>query len=268
MVSLCERPLMPTYDAAAVARLDRHYSTPQIVGQRARFRAAVAARPGERGLDVGCGAGHLACELAREVAPAGRIVAMDRSRESVRASDARVAREKLGGIVEVRTGDAASLEFPDESFDFVVATQVYCYVPDVARAIREAARVLRKGGRLVILDSDWDMCVWGSKDPLLTRRMVAGRAARFAHAGLPRELHRLVRAAGLTLLNADVFSIIETRYDPDSFGVGMIETTCETALRYGVPAAEVAAWEEDLRSRETEGEWFFCLNRFIFSATK
>jgi hypothetical protein len=77
-----------------------------------------------------------------------------------------------------------------------------------------------------------------------------------------------VRAAGLTLLNADVFSIIETRYDPDSFGVGMIETMCKTALRYGVPAAEVAAREEDLRSRETEGEWFFCLNRFIFSATK
>lgn len=266
MVNL--RAPVPTYDAAAVARLDRHYSTPQIVAQRARFRATVAACPGEWGLDVGCGAGHLACELAREVAPGGRIVAMDRSRDSVNASSTRVTREKLGRIVEVRAGDAASLDFPDESFDFVVGTQVYCYVPDVARAIQEAARVLRKGGRLVILDSDWDMCVWDSKDPLLTRRMVAGRAARFAHVHLPRELHRLVRAAGLALLNADAFPIIETRYDPDSFGVGMIETTCEAALRDGVPAAEVAAWEEDLRSRATEGEWFFCLNRFIFAARK
>src|SRR3990172_6981314 len=104
MVSLRERTLMPTYDAAAVARLDRHYSTPQIVDQRVRFRAAVAARPGERGLDVGCGAGHLACGLAREVATGGRIDAVDRSR-----------------------------------------------------------------------DSDWDMCAWDSKDPLVTRRMVAGR---------------------------------------------------------------------------------------------
>ena len=128
---------MPTYDAAAVARLDRHYSTPQIVDQRTRFRAAVAARPGERGLDVGCGAGHLACELAREVATGGRIDAVDRSRDSVDASNARVAREKLAGIVEVRAGDAASLDFPDESFDFVVGTQVYCYMPDVARAYRK-----------------------------------------------------------------------------------------------------------------------------------
>ncbi len=259
---------MPSYDAATIARLDKHYSTPQIVEQRARFRAAVAARPGERGLDVGCGAGHLACELATEVAPAGSIVAIDRSGNCVQASTAHVVAKGLGSIVEVRTGDAVLLEFPDESFDFVVATQVYCYVPDIARAIREAARVLRKGGRLVVLDSDWDMCVWGSRDPLLTRRMVAGRASQFAHAYLPRELYRLVQAAELKPAKADVFSIIETNYDPDSFGAGMIETTCEMALRCGVPAPEVSKWQHDLYSRGAEGEWFFCLNRFIFSATK
>jgi arsenite methyltransferase len=260
--------LMPTYDAAAVARLDRHYSTPQISEQRVRFRAAVAARPGEWGLDVGCGAGHLACELATEVAPTGRIYAIDRNRECTNACKARVTREQVGGIVNVSPGDAALLDFPDESFDFVVATQVYCYVPDVAGAITEAARVLRKGGRLVILDSDWDMCTWASKDPVLTRRMVSARAGQFAHAHLPRELHRLVRIAGLTLLEAEAFSIIEIRYDPGSFGAGMVETTSELALRNGVPAAEVAAWEEDLHSRVNDGEWFFCLNRFVFKATK
>ncbi len=73
---------MQRFEAADVARLDRAYSTPQIVHQRRRFRAAVAARPGEVGLDVGCGAGHLACELAREVMPGGRIVAIDKSPQS------------------------------------------------------------------------------------------------------------------------------------------------------------------------------------------
>jgi ubiquinone/menaquinone biosynthesis C-methylase UbiE len=55
---------MQQFEAEDIARLERAYSTPQIVDQRRRFRAAVAARPGEVGLDVGCGAGHLACELA------------------------------------------------------------------------------------------------------------------------------------------------------------------------------------------------------------
>jgi ubiquinone/menaquinone biosynthesis C-methylase UbiE len=150
---------MQTFNAADVARLDRAYSTSQIVDQRRRFRVAVAARPGEVGLDVGCGAGHLACELAGEVAPGGRIVAIDKSPQSVEASRARAANEKLADVVDVRGGDATALEFSDETFDFVVAVQVYSFVPDVSRAIEEAARVLRKGGRLLVLESDWEMCV-------------------------------------------------------------------------------------------------------------
>jgi arsenite methyltransferase len=155
---------MSNFEAADIARLDRAYSTPQIVDQRRRFRAVVAARPGEIGLDVGCGAGHLACELAGEVAPEGRIVAIDRSPESVDASKARAVKEEFADTVDVQVGDATALQFPDETFDFVVAVQVYSFVSNVARAIEEAARVLRKGGRLLVLESDWDMCIWKSRD--------------------------------------------------------------------------------------------------------
>lgn len=260
---------MQNFEAADVARLDRAYSTPQIVDQRRRFRAAVTARPGEVGLDVGCGAGHLACELAGDVAPVGRIVAIDKSPQSVDASRARVANEKLVEVIDVRIGDATALEFPNESFDFVVAVQVYSFVPNVARAIEEAARVLRKSGRLLVLESDWDMCVWKSKDPAFTRCMISARAeTQFAHAYLPRDLHKYFHTAGLTLTDLQTFSIVETRYDPGSYGATVIGITRDSALKYGLPAADVSAWEEDLRSRTREGEWFFCLDRFVFTGTK
>jgi arsenite methyltransferase len=260
---------MLAYDAKAIARLEKVYSTPQIVDQRRRLRAIVAARPGESGLDVGCGVAYLACELAREVAPGGRIAAIDRSSEAVEASRLRVGQEGLDGVVTVQSGDAAELPFPEQSFDFVVSAQVYCYVPDVARAIGEAARVLRKGGRLVVLDSDWDMCIWASADPALTRRIIAARGSgQFAHAYLPRELHGLIRSAGLTLTDAQSFSIIETRYDPESFSVGIISSTREAAAKQGIPPEDFARWERELRARTSEGEWFFCLNRFVFTARK
>jgi arsenite methyltransferase len=260
---------MTNFDAADIARLDKAYSTPQIVDQRRRFRAAVAARPREVGLDVGCGPGHLACELTREVAPEGRIVAIDRSPESVDASKARAVKEELADAVDVQVGDATALEFPDETFDFVVAVQVYCFVPNVALAIEEAARVLRKGGRLLVLESDWDMCIWKSRDPVFTRRMISARAEnQFAHAYLPRDLHKLFRAAGLTVGDVQTFSIVETCYDPSSYGASVIGTTRDSALKHGVSAPDVAAWEQDLRSRTAEGEWFFCLNRFVFTGTK
>jgi arsenite methyltransferase len=260
---------MLTYDTKAVARLEKLYSTPQIVDQRRRLRAIVSARPGEYGLDVGCGVAYLACELAKEVGPQGRIAALDSSGDAVEASKTRIAKEELGSFVDVRLGDATRLPFPDGTFDFVIAVQVYCYVPDVARAISEAARVLRTGGRLLVLDSDWDMCIWASADRALTRRILNARGlAQFAHAHLPRELHSLIRAAGMTLSDAQSFSIIETRHDPDSFSIGIIPSTRDAALKQGVSAEEVTRWEEDLRSRTSEGEWFFCLNRFVFTATK
>ena len=259
---------MQNFEAADVVRLDRAYSTPQIVDQRRRFRAAVAARPGEVGLDVGCGAGHLACELARELAPAGRIVAIDKSPQSVKASSYRAANEKLTDVVHARVGDATALEFSDEIFAFVVAMQVYSFVPNVARAIEEAARVLRKGGRLLVLELDWDMCLWKSKDPAFTRRMIAARAeSQFAHAYLPRDMHKLFRSAGLTLADVHAFSIVETRYDPDSYGASVIGITRDSALKQGMPAEAVAVWEQDLRSPTAEGEWFFCLDRFVFTGT-
>ena len=86
---------MLVYDAKALERLEKLYSAPQIAEQRRRFRAVVAASPGEYGLDVGCGVAYLACELAREVSPGGRIAAIDRSGDAVEASRARVAREQL-----------------------------------------------------------------------------------------------------------------------------------------------------------------------------
>ena len=55
------------FDARAVARLEKIYASPGIVEQRARTRAALGARPGERGLDIGCGPGFLTCDLAQSL---------------------------------------------------------------------------------------------------------------------------------------------------------------------------------------------------------
>jgi ubiquinone/menaquinone biosynthesis C-methylase UbiE len=258
-----------TFDARKIANLDRVYSSPQIVAQRVQLRAAIAARAGERGLDVGCGAGHMVCELAAEVGPSGRVTGIDASDDAVAACAARVAREGLAHIVDIRRCDAAALEFPDASFDFVTGAQSYCYVADVGAAVREAARVLRRGGRLHVLDTDWDGCVWKSADDARMRRLLDARSsAQFAHARLPRELHAHILAAGLRLDAVTAVPIIETRFDADSWVAGLIDTVRAGARKGGVDAAEIKAWEEDMRARGGEGAWFFCLNRLVFSATK
>jgi arsenite methyltransferase len=256
------------FNAKAAAQLERMYASPQVVAQRAKFRELLAARPGETGVDVGCGLAQLAIELARDVAPGGRIVALDNSEHMVGEAAARIAAAGLAGAVTVRQGDATALDLADGSVDFVVATQVFSYVPDVARAVAEAARVLRPGGRLAVLETDWDLCTYESADPPLTRRILEARARHFAHPHLPRQLHRLMQSAGLALSRCEAVPLIETRYDPESFGAGMLPVARSAALKSGIDATAVENWVADIRSRTAEGEYFFSTFRFVFVATR
>jgi ubiquinone/menaquinone biosynthesis C-methylase UbiE len=256
------------FDARAAAQLERMYSSAQVVAQRTRFRAVLAARAGETGVDVGCGLAYLTLELAQDVAPGGRIIAFDNSEHMVGEAAARVAAAGLDDAVTVRHGDATALELDDASVDFVVAAQVYSYVPQVARAVAEAARVLKPGGRLAVLETDWDLCTYESADPELSRRMLAARAQHFAHPHLPRQLHRLMRGAGLRLSRCEAVPIVETRFDPESFGAGMLPVVRSAARQSGIDAAAIDRWIADIRSRTADGDYFFATFRFVFVAEK
>jgi len=261
-------PSPTVFNAKAAAQLERMYCSAQVVAQRAKFREVLGARPGETGLDVGCGLAHLAVELARDVAPGGRITALDNSEHMVGEAAARVAAAGLAEAVTVRQGDATALDLPDASVDFVVAAQVYSYVPDVARAVAESARVLRPGGRLAVLETDWDLCTYESADPALARRMIEARARHFAHPHLPRQLHRLMHAAGLRLLRCEAVPLIETRYDPESFGAGMLPVMRSAAVKSGIDPSVAEGWVADIRGRTGDGEYFFAAIRFVFVAVR
>lgn len=256
------------FDAKAAAQLERMYASPQVAAQRRRFREVLAAQPGESGVDVGCGLAHLAIELAQEVGPAGRIVGFDNSDTMVAAAKERIAAAGLGDRIAVSQCDATALDLADASADFVAVAQVYSYVPEVARAIAEAARVLRPGGRLVVLETDWDLCVYESADLELGRRMMQARALHFAHAQLPRQMHRLLLGAGLTFERCEAFPIVETQWDPQSFGAGLLPVLRTAAVKSGLDSKAVEAWIADIRSRSADGEYFFATCRFIFVGRK
>jgi arsenite methyltransferase len=256
------------FGAREVARLESVYASPAIATQRARTLAVLRARPGERGLDVGCGPAFLAVELGRAVGPGGHVVGVDESVEMLEAARARIARAGLSGQVEVRQGDAAQLDFPAGTFDFVTAVQVYLYVHDVARAIGEGARVLRPGGRLAVVDTDWDSCVWLTSDRDRHRRVMDARGGYFVQQHLPTRLPGFLARAGLALAHAEAIPLLELSGGPDTFGGGLIGSIADVAARHGVPRAEADAWKADLLERASGGEYFFSLSRYLFVATR
>jgi ubiquinone/menaquinone biosynthesis C-methylase UbiE len=100
-------------------------------------------------LDLGCGAGHASYALAR--GGAGRVVAYDLSAQMLEVTAAE-ARARGHGQIEICAGPAERLPFPDTSFDLVVTRYSAHHWMDVLAAVREAARILKPGGRLIVID--------------------------------------------------------------------------------------------------------------------
>jgi arsenite methyltransferase len=133
-------------------------TTADVVHQRRAVLELLDPQAGEDVLGIGSGPGYLACEIAQRVGPRGAVHGVDPS-ESMLATAARRTAGEHAAPVSFGKGDAMALPFPDGSFDAVTATQVYEYVADMPAALTEARRVLRPGGRLLILDTDWDSLV-------------------------------------------------------------------------------------------------------------
>ena len=119
-----------------------------------RQRTADLARlqPGEQVLDVGCGTGTLAMEVARRVGQAGRIAGVDPGAEQIARARKKAARRHVP--IEFQVGVIEQLPFPDQTFDVVLSTLMMHHLPAPLKrqGLAEIARVLKPGGRLVIAD--------------------------------------------------------------------------------------------------------------------
>jgi SAM-dependent methyltransferase len=242
------------------------YMTPDVVEQRRAVRAALALRQGEKVLDIGSGAVLLAREMAAEVGALGSVDGIDPS-ESMLALARR--RQPAAGAAEVRcvVGDACALPFADGSFDAAVATQVYEYVKDMPAALGEAFRVLRPGGRLLVLDTDWGSIVWHSRDPERTQRVLAAWDEHLVDPYLPRRLTRLLLDARFSLSRREAIPVLNAGYDPNTLSAGMIGFITEFVPgRRGLSKTEVQAWAERLKA--LGDDYFFSLNRYLFLAVK
>ncbi len=126
--------------------------------RRALVRAA-APRPGERVLDVGTGTGDLLLEF-RYREPSLRLWGLDLSRGMLAVAQNKLKRSGLRGSIALVEGDALRLPFPSSAFDVVAIAFGLRNLPHPLQGLREMARVLRPGGRLLVLEFSLPRSAW------------------------------------------------------------------------------------------------------------
>jgi arsenite methyltransferase len=253
-------------DDKAARALEAVYLTGDLIAQRDAVLRALAPRLGEAVADIGCGPGLLALEIAEAVGSQGRVLGVDASTAMVAIANRRCA---PAGNVTVEVADAVRLPGGDGMFDALVCTQVLEYVPDVPAALQEFLRLLRPGGRLLLMDTDWESCVWHSTDRDRMRRMIDAWDSHCSHPQLPRTLVTMLADAGFAAPRVEVHALVTHTRNADTFARAMEETLSRHAVRTGqVDADTASAWRRDLESLDAEGRYFFSLNRYVFHARR
>jgi ubiquinone/menaquinone biosynthesis C-methylase UbiE len=254
------------FNEQASRRLESIYLTPDIVAQRAQVMALLQPQPGERALDIGCGPGLTTRALAEAVGDTGQVLGVD-----IAAPMLSIARRRCDGLAQVgfELCDVNALPCADASVDLALASQVYEYVEPVDAALRELARVLKPGGRALLVDTDWESAVWASHDDARMRRVLESWNEHIPHPQLPRTLKRRMEQAGFASVTVTVVPLLNDAYDRQTYSVGMMDMIGNFVTgRNGLSAEDIALWKADAVAIGAENGYFFSLSRYVFAGVK
>ena len=200
------------------------YMVPTLFGPCARILIQAAdPKSGERVLDVGCGTGIVAREVATRLGATGAVTAVDLSAKMLAV--ARTAAVREGLTIQWREGNAEQLPFQDGAFDLVLCQFALMFVADKTAALSEMRRVVTGSGRVVI-------SVWEGLDRhpfyqilhnVIQQRLGMSALQQIFALGNADDLRDLVLAAGFRRADIKPFSLTARFPNPEAFIAGEIE---------------------------------------------
>lgn len=262
-----------------VDTMRRTTAWPEIVELRAFEARHLALGDGDLVLDAGCGRGEVTRALAAQVAPNGRVVGLDASDTMLttarRLSDVDAgAGAPTSATITWRLGDVQVLPDADGSFDAVRAERLLQWTDDPAAVVAELVRVVRPGGRLGLIDTDWRTLAFDLPDldaaDAVTAALVRDRGRAGAAGGL---LVGWCRDAGLVDLAEHAVTHVWTAWDPDAEpmpdGCLHLEAVVpELVGRAGLEPQSASTFLDQLRAAGRAGRLHLSLTMFAVVARK
>lgn len=245
---------------AWVGVLDKLRQEPFYVAYKARTVQLLAPVKGGRYLDIGGGTGADARALATHAGPGTNAVVLDRSATMA------VQAARRGSLAVV--GAAEALPFETATFHGCRADRTFQHLAEPERALMELLRVTQPGGRIVVVDPDYDTQVVDVDDQQLARRVLLFRADQLLRNGtLAHRMAGLFAAAGLVDVKVEAMTLVVR--DPNAVDNVMgLRTWAATAHQRGLLAADdAAAWPRAIDRAVAAGRFLYAVTFFLTAGT-
>ncbi len=254
--------------AEFVLSLEERGQTPTQARLRRRFLRFAPVRRGDAILEVGCGSGVVARDLARLVGPRGQVVAVDPSRTLVAAARRLARAHGLAERIRFRVADGMRLPFRAGRFDATLAVTVLLHVDTPERLVAEMVRVTRRGGTVGVQDQDFGTLALAHPDPALSARILDGVPRQlYPEPWSGRRLPGLLRAAGLGRVRLQTEVYQDTTLAP--YTQTFLERRAENAVKLGIVDDGLARkWLDGITDLARAGAFVMTLNFYGATGVK
>ncbi|MFW9867079.1 MAG: methyltransferase domain-containing protein [Candidatus Thorarchaeota archaeon] len=228
----------------------------------------VRPKSGENLLDVGCGSGILTRLMAPYLTPEGSIIGVDTSPYIVELARGYANNCSSSSLINFEVGDATDLHYSDGIFDAAFAARLLLHVDNPQAVVGEMIRVVKSGGRIVLMDWDFETLVIDHPNRELTRRIFHWRTDnKDGNNWSGRQLYRLLKEQEIKEVVIEPINTISI--DENNSLTHSIYHAASGALDEGVITPhEYTEWVTELKTRLHTGLFFASIVYFIAKGNK